>query len=66
MNQNSYLMGLVDSLRVFTVGYMKDKLTTVILLASAASSMEMETFTLAISKKVGAPIEANFSQLKDN
>lgn len=66
MNQNSYLMGLVDSLRVFTVGYMKDKLTTVILLASAASSMETETFTSAISKKVVAPIEVNFSQLKDN
>ena len=66
MNQNSYLMGLVDSLRVFTVGYMKDKLTTVILLASAASFMETETFTSAISKKVVAPIEVNFSQLKDN
>ena len=66
MNQNSYLMGLVDSLRVFTVGYMKDKLTTVILLASAASFMETETFTSAISKKVVAPKEVNFSQLKDN
>lgn len=62
----SYLMGSGDSLPVFTVGYMKDKSTTVILLASAESFMVTETYTSAISKMVHAPAREDYSQPKVN